>query len=92
MNRFWLLELEDDLEAHKTTRTGVWCGVKGVNGVKSLTDLRAITLETLATLLMSDDEFSQGMALIDGKRDSTSYNLIRAYWKRVRQPRLPEPN
>ena len=91
MSRFWLVELEPDLAAHYTTRTGVWCGVKGVNGVKSLTDLRAITLDTLATLLMSDEEFAAGMEMLRHRREHTSPDhVIRAYWKRVRQPRLPE--
>lgn len=91
MSRFWLVEVEEDLPSLHTTRTGVWCGVKTVNGVRSLTDLRAITLETLATFLLSDAEFAAAMGSAS-KGECSPYNLIRAYWKRVRQPRLPEVN
>jgi hypothetical protein len=91
VSRFWLVELDEDLMARGTTRTGVWCGVKGVNGVRSVTDLRVITPETLATLLMSDAEFRAGM--LDVRRHTTSPDhVIRAYWKRVRQPKLPGVN
>jgi len=92
MSRFWLVELEPNLEDLHTTRTGVWCGVKTVNGVRSLTDLRAITLETLATFLMSDEEFTQGLDAINRhRRQRTSPDhVIRAYWRSVRQPMLPE--
>jgi hypothetical protein len=55
MSRFWLVELHEDLESHKTTRYGVWCGVHGVNGVKSLTDMDAISFDTLEELLRPSD-------------------------------------
>lgn len=53
MSRFWLVELEPDLEqlAFPTTRGGVWAGVLMVNGVRSLTDVAAISRETLDALL-----------------------------------------
>jgi hypothetical protein len=90
VSRFWLVEVESDLATLEfpTTRSGVWWGIAGTNGVKSVTDLRAITLETLCTFLMSDQEFADGMAAAS-KGECSPYNLIRAYWKRVRQPRLP---
>jgi len=84
----WLLvETHEDLAAHYTTRDSVWRGIRLVAGVKSITDLRAIHLETLTTLLMSDAEFAEGMATVS-KGECSPYNVIRAYWKRVRQPRL----
>jgi hypothetical protein len=43
MSEFWLVELEPDLAAKFTTRTGVWCGVKDVNGIKSVTDARVLS-------------------------------------------------
>lgn len=92
VSNFWLVEVEPDLEhlQFPTTRSGVWSGVKTVNGVRSLTDLRAITLETLATFLMSDEEFRAGQETVDLRRRMTSPDhVIRAYWKRVRQPKLP---
>jgi len=84
---FWLVELEPDLAAHYTTREGVWLSIRRVSGVKSLVDLRAITLETLASVLMSDEEFRSAMGAV-GKGNCSPYNYLRAYWKRVRQPRL----
>lgn len=95
MSKFWLVEIADDLEHREfpTTRTGVWLGIRNVNGVVGCTDLRAITLETLTTFLMSDEEFAAGMALLRPKGYSWHGSpAIRAYWKRVRQPRLPEVN
>ena len=94
MSTFWLVEAHSvfaepaphDLAMHaiRTLRIDGYPG----DVVKSVSDLRGITLETLATLLMSDAEFAEGMRLLNHKRDHTSFNLIRAYWKRVRQPRL----
>jgi hypothetical protein len=57
VSRFWLVELHQDLEQgdFPTTRYGVWCGVHGVNGVKSLTDMDAISFETLDELLRPTD-------------------------------------
>jgi hypothetical protein len=93
MGRFWLVELEPELEALHTTRTGVWCGIKSVNGVRSVTDMRAISVGTLSTFLLSDAEFAQGLEAVRRRKEMTSPDhVIRAYWKRVRQPRLPEVN
>ena len=52
MSRFWLVELDEDLESHFTTRTGVWCGIKGVNGVKAVTDMEVISQATLDDILL----------------------------------------
>ena len=52
MSRFWLVELDEDLESHFTTRTGVWCGIKSVNGVKAVTDMEVISQATLDELLL----------------------------------------
>ena len=44
----WLLvETEADLAAWHTTRTGVWAGIRQVNGVKQVTDLSTISRTTL---------------------------------------------
>jgi hypothetical protein len=51
MSRWLLVELEPDLAKHYTTRTGVWCGIKGINGVKSLTDISAISRRTADALV-----------------------------------------
>ncbi len=56
MSRFWLVELEEDLTAHHTTRTGVWCGVKSVNGVKAVTDVEVISRGTLDALLLPQEQ------------------------------------
>lgn len=57
MSRFWLVELHEDLEHRDfpTTRYGVWAGIHTVNGVKDLTDLDAISYETLEELLRPSD-------------------------------------
>jgi hypothetical protein len=57
MSRWWLVELHDDLEHRQfpTTRTGVWCGIHSVNGVKALTDMEAISFETLDEMLRPTD-------------------------------------
>jgi hypothetical protein len=57
MSRFWLVELDEDLEHSQfpTTRYGVWCGVHSVNGVKSLTDMSAVSFETLDEIMAPSD-------------------------------------
>ena len=56
MSRFWLVELDEDLASKFTTRTGVWCGIKGVNGVKAVTDMDVISQATLDELLLPPGE------------------------------------
>jgi hypothetical protein len=56
MSRFWLVELDDDLESQFTTRTGVWCGIKSVNGVKAVTDMEVISQTTLEELLLPPEQ------------------------------------
>ena len=46
------MELHEDLAAHQTTRTGVWCGIHQVNGVDKITDMDVISQETLDELLL----------------------------------------
>jgi len=96
MGRFWLVEIADDLEHSRfpTTRGGVWAGVMNVNGVIGCTDLRSITLETLCTLLMSDEEFADMMREVLKPKGSswTGTQAIRGYWKLQRQPKLPGLN
>jgi hypothetical protein len=55
VSRFWLVEMDEDLATKGTTRTGVWSGIHGVNGVISITDLEAISSETLDELLRMSD-------------------------------------
>lgn len=62
MSRFWLVELYDDLEhlpitptTSPTTRFGVWQSVHNVNGVKALTDMDAISFDTLQEILRPSD-------------------------------------
>jgi hypothetical protein len=52
VSRFWLVELEPDLAAHSTTRTGVWCSLKGVNGIRAITDMEVVSQATLDELLL----------------------------------------
>ena len=82
MSRFWLVELQEDLDARGTTRTGVWCGIHQVNGVDSITDMDAITQATLDLILMKPTEVLK-------QAEPKMYNAIRQYWRRQRQPRLP---
>ena len=56
MSRFWLVELDDDLASKFTTRTGVWCGIKDVNGVRSVTDMEVISQVTLDELLLPAEQ------------------------------------
>lgn len=58
----WLVELRKDLEhlpvtptTSPTDRFGVWRGVADVNGVRSLTDMRVISFETLQELVAPSD-------------------------------------
>jgi hypothetical protein len=55
MSRWWLVELQEDLAERGTTRTGVWSGIHGVNGVRDITDMDAISYETLEELLRPSD-------------------------------------
>ena len=60
MSRWLLVELYDDLDKRHTTRTGVWCGIKGVNGVRAITDISAISRRTadelVGELFLPDDQ------------------------------------
>ena len=57
MSRFWLVELDEDLEhgTFPTTRTGVWCGVHDVNGVKALTDMEYVSFDALQEIMRASD-------------------------------------
>jgi len=50
MSRWWLVELEDDLAALYTTRSGVWASVHSVNGVKRTTDMEVLSCRSLQEL------------------------------------------
>jgi hypothetical protein len=71
MSRFWLVELDEDLAAHQTTRTGVWCGIKGVNGVASVTDLDAVSRGTLDAMLVPPDKTWEAVRRKLGVKGST---------------------
>lgn len=86
-SRFWLVEVADGLDPRARSRE--WRRIKRGVRVSSLTDLRAITVDTLALFLMSDEEFRAGM---DTHQRISTQNIIRKYWKRVLQPQLPELN
>ena len=81
MSRFLLVVLEEDLAAHYTTRTGVWASLKQVSGIQSITDLSAISQTTLDLVLLKPTEALK-------KEEPTTYNAIRQYHARKRQPRL----
>jgi len=51
MSRWLLVELYEDLAKHRTTRTGVWSGIKILSGVKSITDISAISRRTADELV-----------------------------------------
>ena len=82
MSRFWLVELEPDLPSHYTTETGVWCSIHQISGVKSITDLSAISQATLDVILLKPTEAVRAA-------NPSTYDLIRKYWRRQRQPSLP---
>ena len=56
VSRFWLVELDEDLKSKFTTRTGVWCGIKSVNGVKAVTDMEVISRATLDEVLLPPEQ------------------------------------
>jgi hypothetical protein len=69
-----------------TTRTGVWTSIAQVNGVSGLCDLRVISLGTLCAMLAREPDF---LDLVESNaRQKSPYDVIRAYWAKVRQPRL----
>ena len=47
MSRWALVELEPDLAACRTTQTGVFAGIKCVNGVRQVTDCSALSQRTI---------------------------------------------
>jgi hypothetical protein len=51
MSRFLLVELEEDLTAHRTTQIGVWNSLRLVSGVRSITDLSLVSQPTLDAIL-----------------------------------------
>jgi len=60
MSRWLLVELYEDLEKRRTTRTGVWSGIKILSGVRSITDISAISRRTadelVGDLFLPDDQ------------------------------------
>jgi hypothetical protein len=47
MSRWLLVELEPDLVAHHTSRTGVFVTITLVNGVKQVTDISSMSRRTI---------------------------------------------
>jgi hypothetical protein len=87
MGRFLLVTLKEDLARCGTTHNVAMLSIQHCPGVHDVVDLSAISPETLVSFLGVD----RGMRgiLIEQRRETTSpYNLIRAYWKGVRQPKL----
>jgi len=84
MGRFLLVELEPDLAKFGTTHNGVFLSVKHVNGVRDVCDLSAISMDTLNTLLLPDEEAYQ-----PGPQRRGDRNNIRRYWKGVGSLQLP---
>lgn len=97
---FWLVGVSNPQKLmqrrNRIWRSIVWDPVAhtGIEGCATLTELRAITLETLCSLLMSDEEFRQNMEQTLKPKGSswTGSQAIRGYWKRQRQPNLPGLN
>jgi hypothetical protein len=88
VSRYLLVELYEDLAAHYQTHDGACLLIKRVPGVEMVCDLGAIDQTTLATILLSGDAGLR--VLLEHRRQKTSPDhVIRAYWKRVRQPKLP---
>lgn len=85
--RFLLVTLHSDLASQGTTQYATFLGIQHNPGVLDVVDLSAITAQTLVQFLMSDAEFNAAIAA-DKSTYTSPYNLIRQYWKRVRQPRL----
>ena len=85
--RFLLVTLAEDLAAQGTTHTATVLGIQHRPGVHDVVDLSAISPETLLSFLGVDRDLR---ALLDQRAAKTSPDhIIRAYWKGVRQPRLP---
>jgi len=84
--RFLLVELEPDLASFGTTHNAVVLSLQHVNGVNCVVDLRSISPQTLCSFLMPESERIAGLG---GQHKTSPDHIIRAYWKRVRQPRLP---
>lgn len=51
MSRFILVEIEPELPQYR--RRGIWCAVKQIPGVHSLTDLTAVSQNTLDAILFN---------------------------------------
>lgn len=87
--RFLLVTLHPDLASQGTTHNTAMLSIQHAPGVYDVVDLSAISSQTLVSFLMSDEEFAAGMAAMSDRSTYTSPDhVIRAYWKRVRQPRL----
>jgi hypothetical protein len=64
MSRWLLVELYPELDKHRTTRTGVWCSITQIPGIKSLTDISAISRRT-ADELVGDVFLPEDHVLVD---------------------------
>jgi hypothetical protein len=87
MGRFLLVTLEEDLARYGTTHNAAFLSVQHVNGVHDVVDLRAISAATLVSFLGVDRDVRT--LLEQRAADTSPDHVIRAYWKRVRQPGLP---
>ena len=78
MSRFWLVELDEDLESHFTTRTGVWCGIKKCEWSEGGDGYG----RHLAGDAGPHADEADGGAETSG---TEMYNAIRRYWRLQRQ-------
>jgi hypothetical protein len=87
VGRFLLVTLEEDLARFGTTHNVAMLSIQHCPGVHDVVDLQAISPETLVSFLGVDRDVR---ALLDQRAADTSPDhVIRAYWKGIRQPRLP---
>lgn len=56
MSRWLLVELAEDLAAHRTTRTGAWLSISQVAGVVRLSDLEVVSMETLKQITLPPEQ------------------------------------
>jgi hypothetical protein len=66
MSRFVLVEIEPGLD--RSRHTGIWCAVRLIPGVRSLTDMGAISPETLTAMLFHPEPAPAGAPRSASKR------------------------
>jgi len=74
VSRWLLVELEEDLAARYTTRTGVFVSVQNVNGVKRVTDISCISKRT-ADEWLNDWYLPDNQVLLPGHRRPRKHGM-----------------